>query len=116
VTAPHPRGITAEEALAASARQIDCPIEFCVGRQIDHGGLGDEPDAWLHEGEDEPVFGVLSGSFVRIGTGPVRYAVVPALPEVAEHEAAGLLELADRLLAAAVLIEQRAHDLAEVDR
>lgn len=31
-------------------RRIDCPISWCTGRWIEHGGYGEEPDQWVHTG------------------------------------------------------------------
>lgn len=27
---------------------IDCPIEWCAGYLLDHGGTGEAPDEWYH--------------------------------------------------------------------
>jgi len=34
------------------ARRIDCPVPWCEGRWIDHGGDGSGPDDWEHEDGD----------------------------------------------------------------
>lgn len=31
-------------------RAFDCPIEWCDGSWIDHGGMGHYPDLWEHYG------------------------------------------------------------------
>ncbi|GAA1769733.1 hypothetical protein [Agromyces humatus] len=67
--------ITDAEFLAMNHRRIDCPLSWCRGRYLDHGGDGAEPDAWVHEGEDIKLGSLGSAAFIRVGAGPVRLAM-----------------------------------------
>lgn len=55
-------------------RRIDCPVPWCEGRWLDHGGDGRPPEAWLHEEDIGIELGhqaVLSRS--RVGAGAVEW-------------------------------------------
>lgn len=56
------------------ARRIDCPVSWCEGRWLQHGGDGAPPHEWFHE-EREVALGhdaYLSRS--QVGAAPVVWA------------------------------------------
>lgn len=40
-----------DEFRAQLRRRIDCPVEWCAGIWLDHGGEGQPPEQWVHQDE-----------------------------------------------------------------
>lgn len=66
-----------ETALELLRRRIDCPVPWCGGLWIDHGGDGAEPEAWLHD-ETEGIDLPYGTAFYRSqqGAGPLTWSLV----------------------------------------
>lgn len=65
-----------DDELAMLARRIDCPVPWCSGLWIDHGGDGADPGQWLHE--DEHGTDLPHGAFLgrsQLGGGPVEWSL-----------------------------------------
>lgn len=45
------------ELRAAMRRRIDCPLPWCSGTWLDHGGDGQPPSDWIHASEDPAPIG-----------------------------------------------------------
>ncbi|GEK86815.1 hypothetical protein GCM10007198_14040 [Microbacterium aerolatum] len=85
-------------------RSISCPVEWCSGSILDHGGAGDEPGDWVHS--DGPGVVVMPGLTLcrsQIASGPVRWHLFSRVEEVAQ--AGTRQELADVLRICASAIE-----------
>ena len=57
-------------------RRIDCPLDWCAGAWLAHGGDGAEPDQWLHEAEH--AIGLPHGAGLdrsRLGAGPDEWSL-----------------------------------------
>lgn len=66
--------MTGDEALERAARQIDCPVEWCAGGWLEHGGGGQSPEDWVHQ--DALGFNLPFGAHLdrdQQGTGPVTW-------------------------------------------
>lgn len=66
--------MTGEEALESAARSIDCPIEWCSGEWLDHGGQGQSPESWVHH--DREGFALPHGARLfrdQLGSDPVDW-------------------------------------------
>ncbi|WP_404433152.1 hypothetical protein LG299_02345 [Microbacterium lacus] len=37
-----------DEIAAKIRRRIDCPVEWCAGAWLEHGGEGQPPEQWVH--------------------------------------------------------------------
>lgn len=63
-----------EEELDSIRRRIDCPVEWCSGRWIEHGGDGAAPDEWVHS-DDRGVELGCGATLLRdqLGAGPVTW-------------------------------------------
>lgn len=65
-----------DEERAELRRRIDCPLAWCEGRWLDHGGDGAPPATWLHDdghGIDLPHGASLHRS--RVGSGPDEWSL-----------------------------------------
>lgn len=57
-------------------RRIDCPVPWCDGRWLQHGGDGAAPDDWVHDEEYAttlPHGAHLSRS--QVGAGPIEWSL-----------------------------------------
>lgn len=94
--------ITPEEH-AALVRRIDCPVTWCDGRWMDHGGDGAEPENWYHAGDFALQHGARVGPH-REGTGPIVWSFALARHEVMVTD--DLREVVQMLRAVADEVEQ----------
>jgi hypothetical protein len=63
-----------DEFRAQLRRRIDCPVEWCAGIWLDHGGEGQPPELWVHQ--DENGFALPNGASLwrdQEGSGPVTW-------------------------------------------
>lgn len=68
--------MTDAEWRAQIERRIACPIEWCSGRWLQHGGEGQSPDQWIHEDDDG--IALVHGAKLhrdQEGVGPVTWAL-----------------------------------------
>lgn len=84
-------------------RRIDCPVPWCGGLWIDHGGDGAEPDRWLHD-EAEGIDLPHDTAFYRSqqGTGPMVWTLVVGGAVIARGSNPGQLAAMLREVADAV--------------
>ena len=76
-------------------RRIDCPVAWCTGSWLDHGGDGAPPAAWVHS--DDGIALVHGAALYRsqIGTGAVEWDLIIGGQVVAHGE--HLVALAEKL-------------------
>lgn len=58
-------------------RRIDCPVSWCAGRWLQHGGDGAEPEDWVHDEETAillPHGAQLTRS--QVGAGPTEWSLL----------------------------------------
>jgi len=90
-----------EDARQAMARRIECPVAWCDGAWLDHGGQGAPPDEWVHTGADAiDLPGGASLSRWSEGAGPVVWSLFIGAQAVADGTdlaaiAAQLRQIAD---------------------
>ena len=76
-----------DELHVAMQRRIACPLPWCDGRYLEHGGDGSGPDDWTHMSR-EP-FALSYGaqlSRVRFGTDPDVWTLTRDTASIAEGE------------------------------
>lgn len=65
-----------EELRSLLSRRIDCPVPWCAGRWVDHGGEGQPPERWVHQDDDG--FALPHGATLardQEGAGPVTWSL-----------------------------------------
>lgn len=65
-----------DDALRDIRRRIDCPVLWCSGRWLEHGGDGQGPEDWVHD--DEQGYALPHGAELhrsQIGAGPVEWTL-----------------------------------------
>lgn len=58
-------------------RRIDCPVAWCAGRWLQHGGDGAAPEDWVHDEEIAmllPHGAQLTRS--KVGAGPIEWSLL----------------------------------------
>lgn len=95
------RPMSDAELRATLHRLIDCPIAWCEGRWLDHGGEGNGPETWLHEAPATSLPLTESGtgqgylSRFREGSGPDKWSVHIAVDHTSTDQTALIAALRD---------------------
>ena len=55
---------------------IECPIEWCTGHLLDHGGDGAGPEDWLHSDYGVELVHGVALYRSQVGSGPLEWEVV----------------------------------------
>ena len=75
--------------------RLACPVEWCTGYVVDHGGDGAEPDDWRHSDDGTDLVHGAALYRSQHGAGPVVWEMVAGGSVVAVG--GDLAQLADRL-------------------
>lgn len=84
-----------DEALERIERRIDCPLEWCHGAWLEHGGDGSDPDQWVHEAHAGIELGHGAALYrTREGAGPDQWSFIWGGQSIAwGHEPARLARM-----------------------
>lgn len=84
-----------DEQTAAQLRQrFECPVSWCTGSWLDHGGDGTGPDEWLHSDDGREIVHGAALYRSREGAGPDMWEMVAGGQVVARgHDLARLAEV-----------------------
>lgn len=90
--------------------RIGCPVPWCTGYVIDHGGDGSEPDAWRHSDDGTDLVHGAALYRSQLGAGPTVWEMVAGGATVARGTDLGLLadklrEIADAVAVLGVLTD-----------
>lgn len=58
------------------SNRIDCPIEWCTGSRLDHGGDGAEPETWVHSDDGTELVHGAALYRARTGTGADEWELI----------------------------------------
>ncbi len=92
-------------AILSRLHRFECPVPWCVGFDLDHGGNDAPPEEWVHTSAYDDLEGLGSGSLTATGGGPVLYWV--SIEHEGEHTRAELGQLAERLRDIAAQLDER---------